>query len=113
MGAAIIRAPVTAIRARSASGACARIRTTAPTHSAAPASAMITIAPGARPRLRPSLHEASLRPLGGADEGAGLPAGQGQATGRRRGPRVTPPNIDMSAGWPERVGPGNIAGEST
>ena len=49
MGAAITRALVTAAHARSPAGASARVRTTAPAHSAAAAIARITIAPGARP----------------------------------------------------------------
>jgi hypothetical protein len=75
VGAAIIKAAVTALRARSASGAWASVRTTAPTHSAAAATAMITIAPGARPLCGRVCTGRAYVPLGGADEGAGLPAG--------------------------------------
>src|SRR4051812_41232259 len=97
MGAAITSAAVTAAPTRSPAGASARVRTTAPAHSAAAAIARMTIAPGASPLCGRVHMGGPYVPLGGAGEGAGLPLA---------------PDMDLLAGWPERVEPGSIADES-
>jgi two-component system, NarL family, invasion response regulator UvrY len=60
------------------------------------------------------MREPTRRPLQGADGGAGLPAGDARATGGPVGEWARyPSDIDVLAGWPRRVCPDSISGQST